>query len=37
MYLMKYAEEVMRQLPKGTFNHKRINTMAIGWGTLGII
>ncbi len=38
---MKYAEEVMRQLPKGAFlttkKGEKINTMAIGWGTLGII
>ncbi|NLL70668.1 MAG: flavin reductase family protein [Epulopiscium sp.] len=37
----QYAEEVVHQLPKGAFlttkKGEEINTMAIGWGTLGVI
>ncbi|MBT4820836.1 MAG: flavin reductase family protein [Lentisphaerae bacterium] len=38
---MAVADETMKQLPKGAFltvkHKKRLNTMTIGWGTIGIV
>ncbi|NMA83405.1 MAG: flavin reductase family protein [Epulopiscium sp.] len=41
VHYMEYAKEVVEQLPKGAFlttkKGEEINTMTIGWGTLGPI